>query len=85
LAIAPSQAGAKNPPQTGVITSTAEAEHVGECHAVKEAIFLVQALREIRYEGSDTKSITLLPNNQAAIKIANNPINHARSKHIDVA
>lgn len=68
-----------------VTTSTAEAEYVGECHAAKEATFLVQALREKGYESSDTKPVTLLADNQAAIKMASNPINHPRSKHIDVS
>jgi len=71
--------------QMGVTTSTAEAEYVGECHAAKEATFLVQALREKGYESSDTKPVTLLADNQAAIKMASNPINHPRSKHIDVS
>lgn len=71
--------------QTGVTTSTAEAEYVGECNAAKEAIFLAQALKEVGYEGPDTNPVTLLADNQAAIKMASNPVNHPRGKHIDVS
>ena len=78
--------------QTSVSTSTAEAEYVGQCLASKEVTFLVQALKEVGYKGeftspkgSDIRPAKILADNQAAIKMGSNPINHPRAKHIDVA
>ena len=70
--------------QTTVATSTAEAEYVGECNAAKESVFLAGSLKGIGYEGLDVETVLLLADNQAAIKLANNPVNHPRAKHIDI-
>ena len=43
--------------------STAEAEYIRECHAVKEAMFLAQALKEVGYEKLNIKKIKLLADN----------------------
>ncbi len=71
--------------QQCVSTSSAEAEYVDECNAVKELIFLIQALKEVRYDDSDTNSTIILADNQAAIKMSSNPVNHSRAKHIDTS
>ncbi len=71
--------------QQCVSTSSAEAEYVDECNAVKELTFLVQALKEVKYDGSDTNSTIILADNQAAIKMGSNPVNHPRTKHIDTS
>ncbi len=71
--------------QQCVSTSSAEAEYVSECNAVKELTFLVQALKEVRYDGSDTNPTIILADNQAAIKMNSNPVNHPRVKHIDTS
>jgi len=71
--------------QQCVSTSSAEAEYVGECNAAKEVTFLVQALKEVGYDGSDTNPTTILADNQAAIKMGSNPVNHPRAKHIDTS
>ena len=71
--------------QQCVSTSSAEAEYVGECNAAKELTFLVQALKEVGYDGSDTNPTTILADNQAAIKMGSNPVNHPRAKHIDTS
>ncbi len=42
------------------------------------------SLKGIGYEGSDVDTVFLLANNQAAIKLAINPVNHPRAKHIDI-
>jgi len=63
-------------------SSSAEAQYVGECNAAKELTFLVQALKEVGYDGSDTTPTTILADNQAAIKMGSNPINPPRAKHI---
>ncbi len=71
--------------QQCVSTSSAEAEYVDECNAAKELTFLVQALKEMRYDGSDTNPTTILADNQAAIKMGSNLVNHPRAKHIDTS
>ncbi len=71
--------------QQCVSTSSAEAEYVGECNAAKEVTFLVQVLKEVGYDGSDTNPTTILADNQAAIKMGSNPVNHPRAKHIDTS
>ena len=48
-------------------------------------MFLVQALKEVGYEDLDIKKVKLLADNQAAIKMASNSVNHPRAKHIDIA
>jgi len=50
--------------------------------AAKEAIYLRNTLNEIDPE--HVKTITLFSDNRGAIKLAENPIFHNRSKHIDV-
>ena len=37
------------------------------------------------YEGQITRPVIILADNQAAIKMTSNPVNHPRFKHIDVA
>jgi len=46
-------------------------------------IFLIQALKEMRYDDSNTNSTIILADNQAAIKMNSNLVNHSRVKHID--
>ena len=69
--------------QQCVNTSFAEAEYINECNAVKKLIFLIQALKEIRYDNSNTNSTIILTDNQATIKMSNNFVNHSWVKHID--
>ncbi len=69
--------------QQCVSTLSAEAKYVNECNAVKKLIFLVQALKEMRYDGSNTNSTIILADNQAAIKMGSNLVNHLWAKHID--
>ena len=51
-------------------------------HATKEAIWLCTLLDELGY--LPNCATTLFEDNQSAIALAKNPINHARSKHIDI-
>ena len=39
----------------------------------------------MRYDDSDTNSTTILADNQAAIKMDSNLVNHFRAKHIDTS
>ena len=68
--------------QTLCTDSTAEAEYVAQSNAAKEALFLGQLLAELGYDGDDIMPVRLMGDNQSAIKLANNPVNHARTKHI---
>ena len=47
---------------------------VGECNAAKEVTFLVQALKEVGYDGSDGNPTTILADNKAAIEMGSNPV-----------
>jgi hypothetical protein len=68
--------------QTLCTDSTAEAEYVAQCTAAKKSLFLSELLQGIDYDEKDIKPIKLMGDNQAAIKLAANPINHQRTKHI---
>lgn len=68
--------------QVSVVISTAKTEYMSECHVVKKAIWISNALKSIEYEIND--SVSLLTDNQTAIKLIDNSINHSRVKHIDI-
>ncbi len=70
--------------QATVANSTTEAEYIGECNAAKESVFLAGSLKGLGYEGPDLNIVLLMADNQAAIKLAINPVNHLRVKHIDI-
>jgi len=71
--------------QQCISTSSAEAEYVNECNAVKKLIFLIQALKEMKYDDSNTNSTIILADNQATIKMSSNLVNHSQAKHIDTS
>ncbi len=55
-----------------------------ECNTGKESVFLADSPEGIGCEGSDVHTVLLFADNQAAIKLAINPLNHPRAKHIDI-
>ena len=59
----------------------AEAEYTALAAAVKEALWLKKILLDLRLP---VDSIPLHEDNQACIKIAENPVFHNRTKHIEV-
>jgi hypothetical protein len=67
--------------QTSVALSTAEAEYVvaGQCCA--QLLWMRQTLRDFGYNLS---KVPLLCDNESAIRMADNPIEHSRTKHIDI-
>ncbi len=69
--------------QQCISTSSAEAEYVNKCNAVKKLIFLIQALKEIKYDDLNMNSTIILADNQATIKMNSNLVNHSRVKHIN--
>lgn len=72
--------------QRSVSTSTTEAEYVALCQAGKQAIWTRGLLKELGRMNllENDFSVPISCDNQAAIGLAENPENHARSKHIDV-
>lgn len=67
--------------QPSVALSTAEAEYYALSECAKEAIWLQRLLLDL---GSANVMLTLRCDNQAAIAMVKNPVNHARGKHIDL-
>ena len=57
---------------------------MGECNARKESVFLAGSLNGIGYERSDVDIVFFLADNQAAIKLTINSVNHFRAKYIDI-
>lgn len=68
--------------QNSVATSSTEAEYMALCEAVKEACWLKSLLSSIKLEVLEP--ITIFEDNNGCIALANNPIDHKRSKHIDI-
>ena len=72
--------------QRCVATSTTEAEYIALCDAAKQSQWLRMLLLELRREdlvGKD-RAIQLFGDNQACLAIAEDPMAHKRTKHIDV-
>lgn len=68
--------------QRTVALSSTEAEYMAMSNAAREAIFLRRLLSEIEYGNGDP--ILLHVDNQGAYKLAQNPVFHNRTKHIDI-
>ena len=68
--------------QQTVALSSCEAEYMALCSAVQEGKYLMSFLNEVLNLGQ-TK-FTLYGDNQGASALAKNPVNHKRSKHIDI-
>lgn len=67
--------------QRTVALSTTEAEYMALSDATKEAIYLRNLLFELT---GRLDCIEIYNDNQSAQKLANNPVFHDRSKHIDI-
>ena len=67
--------------QPTVAASTTEAEYMAAAAAVKEGLWLRKILNDL---GLTFKTVSILADNQSAIKILRNPISSLRSKHIDM-
>ena len=67
--------------QTTIALSSTEAEYKALTHATCEAIWLKRLLADLHvYQ----EKVNLLCDNMSSIYLANNPVFHARSKHIEV-
>lgn len=76
--------------QSVVAQSTTESEYISLSEAVKQAIwirhFLFSVNKQRVYHGNDESStpILLFEDNQGAIRLTENPIDHPKTKHIAV-
>ena len=61
--------------------STAEAEYMAADACCAQLLWMKQTLKEF---GCELNKILLLCDNESAIKLANNPVNHSRTKNIDI-
>ncbi|KAL4385296.1 hypothetical protein GQ457_15G029610 [Hibiscus cannabinus] len=68
--------------QQVVAQSTAEAEYISAAAAANQAIWLRNLLSDLGFK--QESAIVLLCDNKSAIAIAENPVQHGRTKHINV-
>jgi hypothetical protein len=67
--------------QTSVALSTAEAEYVAAGQCCAQLLWMRQTLQDFGYNLS---KVLLLCDNESAICLADNPVEHSRTKHIDI-
>ena len=69
--------------QNSVALSTAEAEYIstGSC-CCAQILWMKATLSDF---GIKFKKVPLLCDNESAIKLTNNPVQHTRTKHIDIS
>jgi hypothetical protein len=67
--------------QNSVALSTAEAEYIAAGHCCAQLLWMRQTLRDYGYKLS---KVPLLCDNESAIHMEDNPVEHNRTKHIDI-
>lgn len=67
--------------QTAISISTTEAEYVSVGKACKQALWMKQALVDY---GIRLENIPIMRDNKGAIDLSKNPIQHSRTKHIEI-
>ena len=67
--------------QNSVALSTAEAEYIAAGACCAQILYIKQTLLDY---GIVLEKVPLLCDNESAVKLANNPIQHSRTKHIDI-
>ena len=67
--------------QNSVALSTAEAEYITAGACCAQILYMKQTLCDY---GIKLRSVPLLCDNESTVKIANNPIQHSRTKHIEI-
>jgi len=72
----------KSKKQEIVAQSTAEAEYISAAAAANQAIWLRKIMKDLGEE--QTKATTIWIDNKSAISMAKNPVQHGRTKHINV-
>ncbi|KAL1213897.1 Retrovirus-related Pol polyprotein from transposon TNT 1-94 [Cardamine amara subsp. amara] len=68
--------------QKTVAQSTAEAEYIAVCAATNQAIWLQRLVNEVGFKTE--KGVKIYCDNKSAIAIGKNPVQHKRTKHIDI-
>jgi hypothetical protein len=61
--------------------STAEAEYIAAGHCCAQLLWMRQTLRDYGYK---LTKVPLLCDNESAIRMADNPVEHSRTKHIAI-
>lgn len=72
----------KSREQRTVALSSIEAEYMAITNAAKEALHIINFLRDLGHP--ELANAIIFNDNQGAGKLAENPVFHSRSKHIDV-
>jgi hypothetical protein len=67
--------------QNSVALLTAEAEYIAACHCCAQLLWMRQTLRDYGYKLS---KVPLLCDNESAIRMADNRVEHSRTQHIDI-
>ncbi|TKC13477.1 hypothetical protein FA727_23605 [Robertmurraya kyonggiensis] len=67
--------------QNSVALSTTEAEYIAAGSCCAQILYMTQTLLDY---GLVLRSVPLLCDNESAVKLANNPVQHSRTKHIDI-
>jgi hypothetical protein len=65
--------------QNSVALSTTEAEYIAVGHCCAQLLWMRQTLRDYGYK---LTKVSLLCDNESAIRLADNPVEHSRTKHI---
>ena len=67
--------------QNCVSLSTAESEYIAAGSCCAQLLWMKQTLKDY---GIHLKQVSLYCDNESAIKIANNPVQHSKTKHIEI-
>jgi hypothetical protein len=67
--------------QNSVALSTAEAEYIVAGHCCAQLLWMRQTLRDYGYK---LRKVPFLCDNESAIRMADNPVEHSHTKHIDI-
>jgi hypothetical protein len=67
--------------QNSVALSTIEAEYIIVGHCCAQLLWMMQTLRDFGYNLSKPP---LLCDNESAIRLADNPVEHSHTKYIDI-
>jgi hypothetical protein len=67
--------------QNSVALSTVEAEYIAAGHCCTQLLWMRQTLQDYGYK---LTKVPLLCDNESAIRMADNPVEHSRTKHIAI-
>jgi hypothetical protein len=67
--------------QNSVALSTTEAKYIAAGHCCAQLLWMRQTLRDYSYK---LTKVSLLCDNESAIRMADNPVEHSHTKHIAI-